>query len=263
MKTKLLNRRRFLTGAALGGSSLLLGGCDSMDSLVQSGQPVRNFLENVNDLTYRVQRMLMGRNALAKEYSQSEIRQPQKPNGISMPDDEDYLELMANGFSGFQLKIGGLVEKPLLIDRNRLFNIPARSQITRHDCVEGWSCIAEWTGFQLSEILKQARPTPQAKFVLFECYDTIERSLSGSFKYYETIDMIDAWHPQTILAYGLNGKTLPVENGAPLRLRVERQLGYKHAKYVHSITLISSFADIGGGKGGYWEDKGYDWYAGI
>ncbi len=89
MKTKLLNRRRFLTGAALGGSSLLLGGCDSMDSLVQSGQPVRNFLENVNDLTYRVQRMLMGRNALAKEYSQSEIRQPQKPNGISMPDDED------------------------------------------------------------------------------------------------------------------------------------------------------------------------------
>jgi DMSO/TMAO reductase YedYZ molybdopterin-dependent catalytic subunit len=104
---------------------------------------------------------------------------------------------------------------------------------------------------------------PQARYVLFHCLDTIDQGLSGDIKYYETIDLIDARHPQTILAYGLNDRTLPVENGAPLRLRVERQLGYKMAKYVRGITLVESFADIGGGKGGFWEDLGYDWYAGA
>jgi DMSO/TMAO reductase YedYZ molybdopterin-dependent catalytic subunit len=115
----------------------------------------------------------------------------------------------------------------------------------------------------LGKVLDEAKPKLDARFVVFHCFDTIERSLSGSVKYYESIDMIDAYHPQTILAYGLNDKPLPVANGAPLRVRVERQLGYKMAKYVHTIELVSSFADIEGGKGGYWEDNGYDWYAGI
>ena len=104
---------------------------------------------------------------------------------------------------------------------------------------------------------------PEARYVVFKCLDTIEETLSGDIKYYESIDMIDARHPQTIMAYGLNGKPLPVANGAPLRCRVERQLGYKMAKYVKSIELTDSLAHFGDGKGGYWEDNGYDWYGGI
>ena len=142
-------------------------------------------------------------------------------------------------------------------------NMPSRTQITRHDCVEGWSCIAKWTGTPLSLVLDQAVVKPQARYVMFHCLDTIDKSLAGDVKYYGTIDLIDARHPQTILAYGLNGKPLPVENGAPLRVRVERQLGYKMPKYIHKIELIDSFAAIGGGRGGYWEDNGYDWYGGI
>jgi DMSO/TMAO reductase YedYZ molybdopterin-dependent catalytic subunit len=141
--------------------------------------------------------------------------------------------------------------------------MPSRTQITRHDCVEGWSCIAKWTGVPLALILDEAKVKPQARFVVFHCLDSIERGLSGDVKYYESIDLIDARHPQTILAYGVNSKPLPVENGAPLRLRVERQLGYKMAKYVHGIELVDSFEPLGDGKGGYWEDRGYDWYAGI
>ena len=122
-------------------------------------------------------------------------------------------------------------------------NMPSRTQITRHDCVEGWSCIAKWTGTPLSLVLDEAVVKPQARYVVFHCLDTIDRSLSGDVKYYGSIDLIDARHPQTILAYGLNGKPLPVENGAPLRVRVERQLGYKMPKYLYKIELVDSFAD--------------------
>jgi DMSO/TMAO reductase YedYZ molybdopterin-dependent catalytic subunit len=108
-------------------------------------------------------------------------------------------------------------------------------------------------------VLDQARPQLSARFAVFKCFDTIEKSLSGGIKYYESIDLIDAYHPQTILAYGVNDRALPVANGAPLRLRVERQLGYKMAKYVRTVELTDRLP----GKGGYWEDNGYDWYAGI
>ena len=155
------------------------------------------------------------------------------------------------------------MEKPLSLTREQLQNMPSRTQITRHDCVEGWSCIAKWTGTPLSLVLDQAVVKPQARYVMFHCLDTIEQSLSGAVKYYGTIDLIDARHPQTILAYGLNGKPLPVENGAPLRVRVERQLGYKMPKYLYKIELVDSFANVGGGRGGYCEDNGYDWYGGI
>jgi DMSO/TMAO reductase YedYZ molybdopterin-dependent catalytic subunit len=141
--------------------------------------------------------------------------------------------------------------------------MPSRTQITRHDCVEGWSCIAKWTGVPLSLILDEARLKPQARYVVFHCMDTIDRDISGDVKYYGSIDLIDARHPQTILAYGVNGKPLPVENGAPLRVRVERQLGYKMPKYIGRIEIVDSFAAIGQGRGGYWEDNGYDWYGGI
>jgi DMSO/TMAO reductase YedYZ molybdopterin-dependent catalytic subunit len=258
-----ISRRKFLTSAAAGASGLALAGCDAFDQLGDSDNAVRNFMERANGLTYRVQRLLMPRNALAQEFSESDIRQPQRPNGVTAPDDETYRGLLGNDFRDYRLKVGGLVERPLSFSRETLQAIPSRTQITRHDCVEGWSCIAKWTGVPLALMLDEARVKPEARFVVFHCLDSIEKGLSGDVKYYESIDLIDARHPQTILAYGLNGKPLPVENGAPLRLRVERQLGYKMAKYVHSLELVASLAPFGSGKGGYWEDRGYDWYAGI
>ena len=141
--------------------------------------------------------------------------------------------------------------------------LPSRTQITRHDCVEGWSCIGQWTGAQLSALLTAAGLKPQARLIAFFCADTLEQTLDNTGRYYETIDRIDAFHPQTILAYEMNDAPLAVAHGAPLRLRVERQLGYKMAKYVMRIEAIDSFAALGRGRGGFWEDRGYEWYAGI
>jgi DMSO/TMAO reductase YedYZ molybdopterin-dependent catalytic subunit len=157
--------------------------------------------------------------------------------------------------------VGGLVESPLRLSLADLRAMPSRTQITRHDCVEGWSAIGKWTGVPLREVLARARPRANARYVIFRCADPMEDG--DDTNYYESIDMDDAYHPQTILAYDLNGSPLPVPNGAPLRLRVERQLGYKMAKYLMAIELVESFDSIRGGKGGYWEDKGYEWYAGI
>ena len=182
---------------------------------------------------------------------------------MTNPDDESYKALLANNFADWRLEVAGLVEKPLSISLAQLQAMPSRTQITRHDCVEGWSCIAKWTGTPLSAVLDQAVVKPEARYVMFQCMDTIERGLAGNVLYYGTIDLADAHHPQTILAYGMNGMALPVENGAPLRVRVERQLGYKQPKYVNRIELVDDFSKIGWGKGGYWEDRGYDWYGGI
>ncbi len=258
-----LSRRRFLTGAALGASGLALSGCDAFDSQLGMGAGLRSTLEKANDLTYRVQRLLGGGHAMAPEFSEADIRQPMRPNGVTAPQDADYQTLLADDFRDWRLKISGLVEKPLELSREQLMAMPSRTQITRHDCVEGWSCIAKWTGVPLSLVLDQAVVKPNARYAMFHCMDTIEQSLSGGVQYFGSIDLVDARHPQTILAYGMNGKPLPVTNGAPVRVRVERQLGYKQPKYLREISLIESFSDIGGGKGGYWEDNGYDWYGGI
>jgi len=258
-----INRRKFLTAAGVGSSGLLLSGCDVFDNQLRVGSSLRSFLEGANDLTYRAQRLLGGGHAMAQEYAESDIRQPQRPNGVTSPDDSVYKGLLSNDFADWRLNVKGAVEKPLSLSRDQLINMPSRTQITRHDCVEGWSCIAKWTGTPLALVLDEAKPKPEAGFVVFHCLDTIEKSLSGEVKYYGSIDLVDAYHPQTILAYGLNGKPLPVENGAPLRVRVERQLGYKMPKYIHTIEVVESFASMGDGRGGYWEDRGYDWYGGI
>ena len=258
-----INRRRFLTGASIAAGGMVLGGCDAFDSVSSSDSAVRAVLEKGNDLTYRVQRLLTKRNALAQEFTQADIRQPQRPNGITNPEDESYKSLLANNFRDWRLEVVGLVKKPLSLSLADLQAMPSRTQITRHDCVEGWSCIAKWTGTPLGLVLDQAVVKPQARYVMFHCMDTIERGLAGNILYYGTIDLIDAHHPQTILAYGMNDMALPVANGAPLRVRVERQLGYKQPKFVNTIELIDDFAKIGRGKGGYWEDNGYDWYGGI
>ncbi|WP_274629516.1 molybdopterin-binding protein [Arvimicrobium flavum] len=263
MRTPHLSRRALLSAAGAAGSGLLLSGCDAFGLLEGSDSVVRSTLERANDLTYRVQRLLLGADRLAPEFAESDIRQGQRPNGVTSPADQDYQDLLAGDFADWRLEVGGLVERPLSLSRDQLLAMPSRTQITRHDCVEGWSTIAKWTGVPLALVLDLAMVKPQARFVVFHCMDTIERSLSGQFRYYGSIDMIDARHPQTILAYGLNGRPLPVENGAPLRVRVERQLGYKMPKYLQRIELTDSFAGLGFGKGGYWEDRGYDWFAGI
>ncbi|CAM5411091.1 Putative protein-methionine-sulfoxide reductase subunit YedZ1 [Aquamicrobium terrae] len=259
-----IDRRKFLTAAGLGASGVMLSGCDAFDGHLGMGDGLRSFLENTNGLTWRVQRLLAGPDALAPEFTEADIRQPMRPNGVTAPDDDHYKSLLADGFANWRLEVTGLVEKPLSLTRDQLIAMPSRTQITRHDCVEGWSCIAKWTGTPLSLVLDMAVVKPQARYVMFHCLDTIDHTLSGGdVKYYGSIDLIDARHPQTILAYGLNGKPLPVENGAPLRVRVERQLGYKMPKYLSRIELIDGFAAIGGGHGGFWEDYGYDWYGGI
>ena len=253
----MITRRNLL----LGGTALSLSGCTLLDSLTgDSG--MRALLQGAETLTMTAQRLLLG-NSLAPEFAEADIRQGQHPNGSTAVDTPEYLALQAGGFAGYNLAVTGLVETPLTIPYGQLTAMPARTQITRHDCVEGWSCIAKWTGVQLSAILDQAKPLPTARYAVFHCYDAIERNLSGEVLYYESIDMIDAHHPQTILAWAMNGRPLPMANGAPLRLRVERQLGYKMAKYVHTIELVDSLDGVGQGRGSYWADRGYEWYAGI
>jgi DMSO/TMAO reductase YedYZ molybdopterin-dependent catalytic subunit len=256
-------RRRFLTAATVGVSGLALTGCDAFDGLLANDHAVRNTLEKANSLTYRVHRMLLGENSLAQEFTEADIRQPMRPNGVTDPKDEDYLALVSGKFADYRLEIAGLVEKPMSLSLADLQSMAQRTQITRHDCVEGWSCIAKWTGTPVSAVLDVAQVKDSARYLLIDCYDTIDQSLSGSIKYYESIDLADARHPQTILAWGMNGADLPVANGAPVRMRVERQLGYKQAKYIRKITLVDDFGSFGGGKGGYWEDNGYDWHGGI
>ena len=116
---------------------------------------------------------------------------------------------------------------------------------------------------QLGRLLDEAKVKPGAKFIVYHCYDVMGGGLSKPEPYYESSDLIDAYHPQTIAAYGLNGGALPVENGAPIRIRIERALGYKQPKYVHTIEVADGFSQYGLGQGGYWEDHGYDWYGGI
>jgi len=264
MSRLIMNRRRLLGLGAAGASSLVLSGCDQFDFLVRRDDPVRNFLERANELTYAAQRALVPQQALAREYAPSEIRQGQRPNGSTDPRAvAEYARLVETNFADYRLTVTGLVDRPAAFTLDQLRNMPARSQITRHDCVEGWSCIAKWSGTALGPVLDQCGVKPTARLVVYHCYDDMGGGLSGPVPYYESSDLVDAYHPQTILAYGLNDRVLPISNGAPLRVRIERALGYKQPKYVHTIELVESFSGLYGGKGGYWEDNGYDWYGGI
>jgi len=238
-----------------------VAGCDALGK----NPFVRDALDSVEGLTYRVQRALAGKESLAPEFSKADIAPSFRANGTVNPENPEYQALAQNGFADWRLIVDGLVENPLSLSLADLKAMPSRTQITRHDCVEGWSCIGEWTGTPLSLVLDQARPTEKARFAVFHCADPMRDGLPKGVtqQYYESLDLVESSHPQTILAYALNGETLPIANGAPMRVRVERQLGYKHPKYVMRIELVESFAHIGGGKGGFWEDQGYTWWGGI
>jgi DMSO/TMAO reductase YedYZ molybdopterin-dependent catalytic subunit len=245
--------RRQIVGALGGG--LLLGGCDRLTA----NAGFRGLLRDAEGLTMRAQRLISDRQALAREFSAEDMSPVFRANGTRMPSSPDYAAHVAAGFADWRLVVDGLVARPLSLSLAQLRAMPARSQITRHDCVEGWSAIGKWTGAPLAPILKAAGLSTRARYLIFHCADDYRVG-----RYYESIDLIDAFHPQTMLAWALNDALLPVGNGAPLRLRVERQLGYKHAKYVQRIEAVESFAGFRGGRGGYWEDTNdYEWYAGI
>jgi DMSO/TMAO reductase YedYZ molybdopterin-dependent catalytic subunit len=251
-----LPRRHFLGRAAAATSALWLAGCDQL-SRTEWFPKVLNSVEPLNQAAAK----LVGRRAMAQEFAESDRSPTFRSNGSDDPGTPQYEAWVANGFSDYALTVGGLVAAPRKFSLDELRALPSRTQITRHDCVEGWSAIAKWKGAKMSALLDIVKPKPEARYVMFYCADPM--SMDGRDLYYESIDMDDAMHPQTLLAYDLNDAALPVPNGAPVRLRVERQLGYKHAKYVTSIEFVASFDKIAGGKGGYWEDQGYQWFAGI
>lgn len=212
-----------------------------------------------NDEWHRGMHNLLGRRtALAPEYPESAISPFFRGNGSRTVDTAAYRTQLAGGFADWRLEVGGLVDTPLSLTMDNIRRLPHRTQITRHDCVEGWSAIGQWTGPQLSVLLEAAGLRDEARFIVFRCADML-----GGQRYYESVDLVDAFHPQTIVAHMLNGEALPEKNGAPLRMRIERQLGYKHAKYLTGIEAVASLDSFGDGSGGYWEDRGYQWYAGI
>ncbi|MEO7276458.1 MAG: molybdopterin-dependent oxidoreductase [Sphingomicrobium sp.] len=249
-----MDRRSLIAGLA-GVGGLSLAGCDRLDH----SPTFKSILQSSERLHYRAQRLVAGRDSLAREFSASDMSPIFRVNGTAMPGTPQYAAMLANNFADYRLVVDGLVARPLSLSLGQLMQFPQRAQITRHDCVEGWSAIGKWQGPQLGPILRLAGLSSAANFIVFHCADMI-----GAAQYYESIDLVDAFHPQTILALLMNDQKLPVGHGAPARLRVERQLGYKQAKYVMRIEARSRIDNLYEGKGGYWEDHGdYAWYAGI
>ncbi len=245
-----MKRRNVLAGLA----ATLTAGC----SKIGDSQAFAGLIEGAEALHKGAHRLLGGRVAMAREYSVADISPYFRGNGNKEIDTAAYRAHEAAGFADWRFDVRGLVERPLSLTMEQIRALPQRTQITRHDCVEGWSAIGQWTGPQLSTILGAAGLQDGARFVVFHCADDFR-----GVPYYESCDLEDAFHPQTLIAHQLNGEPLPIRNGAPLRLRIERQLGYKHAKYLTGIELVASLDGIGEGGGGYWEDRGYQWYAGI
>src|SRR5664279_1863675 len=228
-------RRHFLARALTATSALALAGCDRL-SQSEWFPKVLAVAETANRKTAHV---VGSRKAMAQEFPEADRSPTFRSNGTADPGTDDYHALVANGFADYRLAVAGLVERPMQFSLADLRALPDRTQVTRHDCVEGWSAIAKWKGAKLAAILDAVRPKADARYVMFYCADPMEQD--GTDFYYESIDFDDAYHPQTILAYDMNDAPLPVPNGAPLRLRVERQLGYKHAKYVMAIALVDRF----------------------
>jgi DMSO/TMAO reductase YedYZ molybdopterin-dependent catalytic subunit len=250
--SSLITRRNLLTGLGFsviaGGTAGLIFSPSFRDLVLGTGEK----------LSYRAHR-LIGRNALAPEFTEADLSPDFRTNGNTMPASAAFQAHAATGFANWRLLVDGLVASPRDFTLAEIKAMPARTQITRHDCVEGWSAIGKWTGLPLSALLAQVTLLPTARYLVLHCADDFDGQA-----YYESIDLVDAFHPQTLLAYGMNDQTLSVGHGAPLRLRVERQLGYKQAKYIMRIEAVASLAGTGLGKGGFWEDQiGYDWYAGI
>jgi len=203
-------------------------------------------------LTYACQHILTSRHSMAREFSLGEISTFSPVSG-EHPATDPYLGLLARDFADWRLSVDGLVARPASFSLSQLKQFPSRSQITEHTCEEGWSFVAEFTGVPLSYLMNLVGILPQAKYVAFFPFDEA----------WDSLDMQDVWHPQTLLVYSMNGKELAVDHGAPLRLKVPRQIGYKSVKYLSRITVTDTLKNFGQGLGSSSPEVGYSWYAGI
>ncbi len=203
-------------------------------------------------LTYAAQRLLT-RHSQAREFAPSQISKVPFANEVA-PLGDPFKRLQEGSFADWRLAVDGMVARPASFSLAELKSFPRRTQITHLACEEGWSYIAEWTGVPLSHILDLAGTLPQARYVVYRSFQP---------DWWESIDMADALHPQTIVANGMNGGELPVAFGGPLRLRVPRQLGYKSVKYITRLTIADSLKGFGKGLGSASPEGGYAWYAGI
>jgi len=245
-KNQLINRRHAIITGLTSLTGLLLPGCSK-----KLPPTYGNILRMGDVLTYVAHRTLLPGQSLAREYQYGDISSF-PAIGTTNPADpakpfcnEAYGRLLSGAFTNWALSIEGRVARPRSYSLADLQRFPPRTQITRHTCEEGWTAIGQWTGVPLSRVLNSVGILPSARFVNFYAYDD----------YMESIDMFDAFHPQTILAYGMNGRDLPVPHGAPLRLRVETQIGYKSLKFLKRIVVTDEFVDKG--------DNGWAWYTGI
>lgn len=250
----MVTRRKVITGglaAAAGASGLAVAGklARRFGLIPPDGG---GFYGPGETLTYAAQRLLT-RHSLAREFRREQISKPPFPNEVG-PLGEAFRRLQAGGFAEWRLAVDGMVARPAVFSLSELRSFPRRRQITHLACEEGWSYIAEWTGVPLSHILDLVGTSPQARYVVY-------RSIQSDW--WDSIDMADALHLQTLLTLGMNGGELPAEFGGPLRMRVPRQLGYKNVKYVTSITVSDSLKAFGKGLGSVSPEAGYAWYAGI
>jgi DMSO/TMAO reductase YedYZ molybdopterin-dependent catalytic subunit len=245
-------KRRLFVASSI--ASLGLAGCGQAKTSLTVG-PFRKVLDTAESLNYRV----IGTRGMARLYTDADVNRQFRLNGLDTPADPRYSALTARGFLAYELAIGGLVERPRTFSFAELRAMPQQTQITRLDCVEGWSQIGKWRGVPLGAILALVRPKPEARYVVFRSFNSDDQGTP----FYGSLDLNQSAHPQTILALDLNDKPLDLDHGAPVRLRIPTQLGYKSTKWVSRIDVLASFAHIGNGNGGYWEDQGYEWYAGI
>ena len=246
-----MKRRLFIATSI----SAALSGCGPISTALNDNAGVRNVLASAEGLNHA----LIGTHGLAREYAERDVDRNFRVNGFNTPSNAAYARLVAGSFAAYRLIVDGAVDRRRAFSLSELRAMPQQTQITRHDCVEGWSAIGKWSGVRLSDVLDAAAPRADARYAVFHCMDDDGTGML----YYESLDLHQARHPQTLLALQLNDAPLDPDHGAPVRLRVPTQLGYKSAKWIARIELVGSFATIGAGRGGYWEDQGYEWYAGI
>jgi DMSO/TMAO reductase YedYZ molybdopterin-dependent catalytic subunit len=246
-----VNRRLFVASTI----SSALAACSPIGTALNDNGTFHRLLGSTQGLTHA----LIGTRGLAREYSERDISADFPVDSLPTPSDAAYTAWANDGFRGFTLVVDGAVERPRVLPLGALERLNQVTQITRHDCVEGWSVIAKWSGARLGDVLALARPRSDARYVVFHCMDKDDQGTP----YYESLDLHEADHPQALLALRMNDRPIAPEHGAPVRLKVPTQLGYKSAKWIKRIEVVASFSNMGEGHGGYWEDQGYEWYAGI
>lgn len=246
-----MRRKLFLASSI----SAALAGCSAIGTKLNDNPKFHAMLESAE----RWNEAVIGTRGRARLYRESDVSRNFPVNSLDTPGDAYYQRLANERFRGYALPVGGQVDRPLSLSLAQLRRMMHVTQITRHDCVEGWSAIAQWQGVRLADVIALAGPRADARYVVFHTFD---RDSDGA-PYYESLNLHEAAHPQTILALVQNGAPIAPDRGAPVRLVVPTQLGYKSAKWVQRIEIAASLAKIGGGNGGYWEDQGYEWYAGI